>query len=152
MQDVYQTLAQMGIVLRPAAVPVAAYVPFVRSGKLLSLSGHLARRDGQVHVGRLGASMSLAQGHAAARALAIDLVGTLHAATGDLCQLARIVKLTSLVQCTPEFTEQHLVTNGCSELLGELFQEAGRHARTAFGVPQLPFGACLEIELVAELR
>lgn len=152
MQDVYQRLQQMGIALRPAAAPVAAYVPFVRSGKRLFLSGHLARRDGQVHVGRLGASMDLAQGQAAARAVGIDLVGTLHAATGDLRHLVRIVKLTSVVQCTPEFSEQHLVTNGCSELLGQVFQEAGRHARTAFGVPQLPFGACLEIELVAELN
>lgn len=152
MQDVYQRLEQMGIAMRPAAAPVAAYVSFVRSGKLLFLSGHLARRDGQVHVGRLGASMELSQGQAAARAVGIDLIGTLHSATGDLRQVVQIVKLTSLVQCTPDFSRQHLVTNGCSELLGQVFQDAGRHARTAFGVPQLPFSACLEIELVAELN
>ena len=83
--------------------------------------------------------------------MAIDLLGTLHAAVGDLNKVQRIVKVMSLVNSTPEFTEQHLVTNGCSELIGEVFGDKGAHARSAFGVAQLPMGACVEIELIAEL-
>ena len=95
--------------------------------------------------------MQTEEGKAAARAVAIDLLGTLHAAVGDLNKVKRIVKVMSLVNSTSEFTEQHLVTNGCSELLGQVFGDAGAHARSAFGVAQLPMGACVEIELIAEL-
>ena len=95
---------------------------------------------------------STEEGRAAARAIAIDLLGTLHAAVADLNQVSRIVKLMSLVNSTPTFTEQHLVTNGASELLAEVFGSAGAHARSAFGVAQIPLGACLEIELIAEVR
>lgn len=151
MQDIYETLARLQLPLRPVASPAAAYVPYVRSGHLVFLSGHLARRGGQVHVGRLGACMDVAQGQTAAREVGIDLLSTLHAAVGDLRKVVRIVKLTSLVHSTPDFTDQHLVTNGCSELMADVFHDAGRHARTAFGVAQLPLGACLEIELIAEL-
>jgi enamine deaminase RidA (YjgF/YER057c/UK114 family) len=87
----------------------------------------------------------------AARAVAIDLMGTLHAAVGDLNKITRIVKVMSLVNSTSDFTEQHLVTNGCSELLGQVFGDIGVHARSAFGVAQLPMGACVEIELIAEV-
>jgi enamine deaminase RidA (YjgF/YER057c/UK114 family) len=83
--------------------------------------------------------------------VAIDLLGTLHAAVGDLNKVQRIVKVMSLVNSTPDFTEHHLVTNGCSELMGEIFGDKGAHARSAFGVAQLPMGACVEIELIAEL-
>ena len=97
--------------------------------------------------------MGTDEGKAAARAIAIDLMGTLQAAVGDLDKVARIVKVMSLVNSTPTFTEQHLVTNGCSELLGEVFgPEVGAHARSAFGVAQIPIGACVEIELIAEVR
>ena len=92
-----------------------------------------------------------ATGKLAARAIAIDLMGTLHAAVGDLNRVKRIVKLMSLVNSTADFTEQHLVTNGCSELLFEVFGDAGKHARSAFGVAQIPLGACVEIELIAEI-
>ena len=95
--------------------------------------------------------MSTAEGKAAARAIAIDLMGTLHAAVGDLNRVKRIVKLMSLVNSTADFTEQHLVTNGASELFGEVFGAQGVHARSAFGVAQIPMGACVEIELIAEL-
>ena len=96
--------------------------------------------------------METAAGQQAARAIAIDLLGTLHAATGDLNKIARLVKVMSLVNSTPAFTEQHLVTNGCSELLGQVFgPEKGAHARSAFGVAQIPLGACVEIELIVEL-
>ena len=133
------------------ATPAAAYVPFVRSGNLVYLSGHIAKKDGAVWTGQLGKNTSTEEGKSAARAVAIDLLGTLHAAVGDLNQIKRIVKVMSLVNSTPDFTEQHLVTNGCSELLGEVFGAAGAHARSAFGVAQIPMGACVEIELIAEV-
>ncbi len=148
--SVYAKLQQLGITLPPMAAPAAAYVPFVRSGNLVFVSGHIARRDGKPWVGQLGATMTTAEGQAAARAIAIDLLGTLHAAVGDLDRIRRIVKLMSLVNSTPTFTEQHLVTNGASQLLGEVFGEVGAHARSAFGVAQIPLGACVEIELIAE--
>ena len=145
-------LQALGITLPPLAVPAAAYVPFVRSGKLVFLSGHIAKKDGKPWVGQLGLTMATVEGQAAARAIAIDLLGTLQAAIGDLSNVKRIVKVMSLVNSTPTFTEQHLVTNGCSQLLGEIFgPEVGAHARSAFGVAQIPFGACVEIELIAEV-
>lgn len=146
-------LDALGITLPPLAVPAAAYVPFVRSGKLVFISGHIARQDGKPWVGQLGLTMNTEQGKAAARAIAIDLLGTLNAAAGGLDNVARIVKVMSLVNSTPTFTEQHLVTNGCSELLGQVFgPEVGAHARSAFGVAQIPLGACVEIELISELK
>jgi enamine deaminase RidA (YjgF/YER057c/UK114 family) len=149
--SVYDRLTQLGITLPPLAVPAAAYVPFVRTGNLVFISGHIARRDGKPWVGQLGRDTDTATGKLAARAIAIDLLGTLHAAIGDLNKVERIVKVMSLVNSTPEFTEQHLVTNGCSELLGEVFGAKGAHARSAFGVAQIPLGACVEIELIAQV-
>ena len=150
--SVYDKLSQLGISLPPVAVPAAAYVPFVRTGNLVFISGHIARQNGKPWVGQLGAAISTEEGQAAARAIAIDLIGTLHAAVGDLNKVVRIVKLMSLVNSTPTFTEQHLVTNGASELFGQIFGPAGAHARSAFGVAQIPLGACVEIELIAEVR
>ncbi|MFZ3126782.1 MAG: RidA family protein, partial [Rhodoferax sp.] len=115
------------------------------------LSGHIAKKDGKPWVGQLGKNMQTEEGKAAARAIAIDLMGTLHAAVGDLNRIKRIVKVMSLVNSTGDFTEQHLVTNGASELLGQVFGDKGAHARSAFGVAQIPMGACVEIELIAEL-
>ena len=149
---IYDKLKQLCISLPPVAAPAAAYLPFALSGKLVFLSGHLAKRDGRVWVGQLGLTMATDEGRAAARAIAIDLLGTLHAAVGDLNQISRIVKLMSLVNSTPTFTEQHLVTNGASELLAEVFGPSGAHARSAFGVAQIPLGACVEIELIAEVK
>lgn len=145
-------LTQLGITLPAVAVPAAAYVPFVRTGNLVFISGHIARKDGKPWVGQLGKNIDTATGKAAARAIAIDLLGTLKAAVGDLENVERIVKVMSLVNSTPDFTEQHLVTNGCSELLAELFGDKGAHARSAFGVAQIPMGACVEIELIAQVR
>ena len=145
-------LQALGITLPPVAVPAAAYVPFVRSGHLVFISGHIAKKDGKPWVGQLGLTMATEEGRAAARAVAVDLMGTLQAAGGDLARVRRIVKLLSLVNSAPTYTEHHLVTNGCSELLVEVFgPEVGAHARSAFGVAQLPMGACVEIELIAEL-
>ena len=147
-----QRLADLGITLPAVATPAAAYVPFARTGNLVFLSGHIAKQDGKAWVGQLGLTMTTAEGQQAARAVAIDLLGTLQAAVGDLARVQRIVKVMSLVNSTATFTEQHLVTNGCSELMQQVFgQEVGAHARSAFGVAQLPMGACVEIELIAEV-
>jgi len=153
MTTVAERLQSLGITLPPLAVPAAAYVPFVRSGNLVFVSGHIAKKGEQPWVGQLGLTMTTAEGQAAARAIAIDLLGTLAVACdGDLGRVRRIVKVMSLVNSTSTFTEQHLVTNGCSLLLGEVFgPEIGAHARSAFGVAQIPRGACVEIELIAEV-
>jgi enamine deaminase RidA (YjgF/YER057c/UK114 family) len=150
--SIYDKLAELNITLPPVAVPAAAYVPFVQTGNLVFISGHIAKKDGKPWVGQLGKNTTTEEGKAAARTIAIDLMGTLHAAAGDLNRVKRIVKVMSLVNSTGDFTEQHLVTNGCSELLGEVFgPQVGAHARSAFGVAQIPMGACVEIELIAEL-
>jgi len=149
---VAERLKSLGITLPPLSTPAAAYVPFVRSGDLVFVSGHIARRDGKPWVGQLGRDVDTATGKLAARAVAIDLLGTLQAAVGDLENVTRIVKVLGLVNSAPGYTEHHLVANGCSELLGEVFGERGAHARSAFGVAQIPFGACVEIELIAEAR
>ena len=149
--SVYDRLKTLGIELPPVAVPAAAYVPFVQTGNLVFLSGHIAKLDGKPWVGQLGLNIDTATGRLAARAVAIDLLGTLHAAVGDLNRVTRIVKATSLVNSTAAFTEQHLVTNGFSDLIGEVFGDLGKHARAAFGVAQIPLGACVEIDLVAEV-
>lgn len=149
--SVYDKLAQLGITLPPVSTPAAAYVPYVQTGNLVFLSGHIAKKDGKPWVGQLGAGIDTDEGKKAARAIAIDLLGTLHAAVGDLNKVTRIVKLMSLVNSVPSFTEQHLVTNGASELFAEVFGDKGAHARSAFGVAQIPTGACVEIELVAEV-
>ena len=154
--SVAQKLISLGITLPPVSTPAAAYVPFVQTGKLVYLSGHIAKKNGTAWVGQFGKTMTTPEGQQAARAVAIDLMGTLQAA----CQTAgttlegvsRIVKVMSLVNSTPDFTEHHLVTNGCSELLAEVFGPAGAHARSAFGVAQLPMGACVEIEMIVELK
>jgi enamine deaminase RidA (YjgF/YER057c/UK114 family) len=151
--SVYEKLKQRNITLASPAAPVAAYVMYVQTGNLVFISGHIAKHaDGSPHVGQLGKNITLEQGQQAARSIAIDLVGTLQdACGGDLGRVKRIVKLMSLVNSTPDFTDQHLVTNGASELLGELFGAAGKHARSAFGVAQIPRGACVEIEMIVEL-
>ena len=149
--SVYDRLKTLGITLPELAGPGAVYVPFVRTGNLVFVSGHIARRDGEPWVGQLGAGLTTADGQAAARAIAIELLGTLHAAVGNLDRIARIVKLMTLVNSTPTFTEQHLVANGASELLVQVFGDRGPHARSAFGVAQIPRGACVEIELIAEV-
>ncbi|WP_140626249.1 RidA family protein [Methylibium rhizosphaerae] len=153
MSKIEATLKELGITLPPVAIPAAAYVPFVRTGNLVFLSGHIAKKDGKPWVGQLGKDIDTETGKQAARAVAVDLLGTLHAAAGGLDNVARIVKLMSLVNSTPAYTEQHLVTNGASELMAQVFgAEVGAHARSAFGVAQVPLGACVEIELIAELK
>ena len=149
--NVYDKLKELGIELPTAGAPAAAYVMSAQSGNTVYLSGHIAKMDGKVWVGKLGATLTTEEGRAAARSIAIDLIATLHAHVGDLNRVTRIVKVMSLVNSTFEFTEQHLVTNGASELIADIFGEAGKHARSAFGVAQIPLGACVEIELIAEV-
>jgi enamine deaminase RidA (YjgF/YER057c/UK114 family) len=137
--------------LPEATAPMAAFVPFVRTGNLVFVSGHIAKKDGKPWVGRLGAGMTTEEGQQAARAVAIDVMGTLNVAVGDLEKVRRIVKLLVLVVSAPGFTEQHLVANGASDLFAKVFGERGAHARSAIGIVETPLGACVEIELVAEV-
>ncbi len=150
--SVYEKLKALNIELPPVAAPAASYVMFAQTGNTVFLSGHIAKKDGKPWVGQLGKNMTTEEGKQAARAVAVDLMATLQAACGgDLNRVTRIVKVMSLVNSTSEYTEQHLVTNGASDLIGEVFGEKGKHARSAFGVAQVPLGACVEIELIAEL-
>jgi enamine deaminase RidA (YjgF/YER057c/UK114 family) len=124
----------------------------VQTGNLVFVSGHIARKEGKPWVGQFGKDLTTEEGRVAARGIAIDLMATLHGHLGDLNRVRRIVKLLCLVNSVPTFTEQHLVANGCSELLLAVFGERARHARSAFGVAQIPLGSCAEIELIAEVQ
>jgi enamine deaminase RidA (YjgF/YER057c/UK114 family) len=151
MSTINERLNTLGITLPPVGAPAAAYVMAATSGNTVFLSGHIAKQDGKPLVGKLGLDMSTEAGKAAARSIAIDLIATLKDHLGSLDKVKRIVKVMGLVNSTDTFTEQHLVINGCSELLYEVFGDAGKHARSAFGVAQIPLGACVEIELIAEI-
>jgi enamine deaminase RidA (YjgF/YER057c/UK114 family) len=144
-------LKALGIDLPPPGPPAAAYVMAASAGNMVFLSGHIARRDGKPWAGKLGQDMDTETGKAAARAIGIDLIATLQNHVGSLDKVKRIVKVMGLVNSTDQYTDQHLVINGCSELLVEVFGDAGKHARSAFGVAQIPLGACVEIELIAEI-
>jgi enamine deaminase RidA (YjgF/YER057c/UK114 family) len=151
--SIYEKLKSLNITLPKIERPEAAFVPFVRTGNLVFISGHIAKKDGNPWTGKLGSDLTTAEAKQAAHSIAIDLLATLQAATGDLNKIQRIVKLLVLVNSAPTFTEQHLVANGASELLIEVFgRECGAHARSAFGVAQIPLGSCVEIELIAELE
>ena len=149
--SVYETLKALNIILPELTPPAAAFVPFVRTGNVVYISGHIAKRNGVPWTGRLGSDVTTKDGQRAARAVAIDLLGTLHAAVGDLNKVSRILKLMVLVNSASTFTEQHLVANGASQLFEQVFGPNGTHARSAFGVAQIPFGSCVEIELIAEV-
>jgi enamine deaminase RidA (YjgF/YER057c/UK114 family) len=147
----YEKLKELKIELPKPTTPVAAFVMAVQTGNLVFVSGHIARKDGKPWAGQLGKDLTTEQGRAAAHGIAIDLLATLHGHLGDLNRVRRIVKLLCLINSVPSFTEQHLVANGCSELLLSVLGERARHARSAFGVAQIPLGACVEIELIAEV-
>jgi len=149
--SVYEKLKELQINLPAPITPAAAFVMTVRTGNLLFVSGHIAKKDGKPWSGQLGAEMTTHEGKQAARNAAIDVLATMHHALGDLNKVQRIVKVLSLVNSTARFTEHHLVANGASELLQEVFGEKGKHARSAIGVAQLPLGTCFEMELVAEV-
>jgi enamine deaminase RidA (YjgF/YER057c/UK114 family) len=149
--SVYDKLKELQINLPAPITPAAAFVMTAKTGNLLFVSGHIARRDGKPWAGQLGAELATQEGKQAARNAAIDVLATMHHALGDLNKVQRIVKVLSLVNSTPRFTEQHVVANGASELLQEVFGEKGKHSRSAIGVAQLPLGTCFEMELVAEV-
>lgn len=150
--SVYERLKTRNITLPQLDPPVAAFVPFVCTGNLVFISGHIAKKDGKPWTGKLGAELTTAEGKQAAQSIAVDLMATLQVAVGDLNKIRRIVKLMVLVNSATTFTEQHLVANGASELFLDVFGERGAHARSAFGVAQIPLGSCVEIELIAELK
>ena len=156
MKSVYDRLKELRIELPDAPPPVVdgytpLFVPFVRTGNLVYLSGRLAKRNGEVWLGRLGEEVTVDEGKQAACNVAIELLSTLQAAVGDLNQVCRIVKLTVFVNSAPHFTEPHVVANGASEFLLKVYGERGTHARTSIGGAQVPFGACVEIEMIAEI-
>ena len=144
-------LTELTITLPQAAAPVAAYVPTVLAGGLLHVSGQLPFRDGQVVTGRLGEDVDLSQGQAAARLCALMLLAQVDGAVG-LDRVERVVKLGVFVNCAGGFTQQPEVANGASELMQDVFGEAGRHARAAVGVPALPRGAAVEVDAVFAVR
>ena len=145
-------LAELGLVLPQAAAPVAAYVPVVMAGGLAHVSGQLPFVGGKLVTGRLGDDVSLEQGAAAAQACALMLLAQLKAALGSLSRIERIVKLGAFVNSAADFTDQPKVANGASELMVALLGEAGRHARSAVGVPALPLGAAVEVDAIVAVR
>lgn len=152
MPDVHARLAELGLTLPEAAAPVAAYVPTVKAGGLLHISGQLPFREGVVMTGRLGEDRDLAYGQEAAQRCALMIVAQIEKALGGFDGMARIVKLGVFVNSAPDFTDQPLVANGASEFMERLFGEDGRHARSAVGVAALPRGAAVEIDAIIALR
>lgn len=152
MTDVHARLAELGLTLPEAAAPVAAYVPTVEAGGLLHISGQLPFKDGAVMTGRLGEDRDLAYGQEAAQRCGLMLAAQIDKALGGFDRVVRIVKLGVFVNSTPDFTDQPLVANGASELMEQLFGEAGRHARSAVGVAALPRGAAVEIDAIVAIR
>jgi enamine deaminase RidA (YjgF/YER057c/UK114 family) len=147
-----QRLEGLGIDLPHPAAPLAAYVPAVRAGDLVFVSGQLPLVDGKpVAVGRLGGDVGLEEGQAAAQRCAINVIAVLKAELGQLSRVRRVVKLTGFVACEPDFTEQAKVVNGASELFGEVFGDRGLHARAAVGMAALPFGVPVEVEAIVEV-
>ena len=144
-------LAELGISLPGVTAPLGSYVPARRAGQLLHLSGHLAKRDGAVVAGRVGAEIDVETARGLARQVALDLVATAAEAAGGVDALAGVVKLVGLVRSAPGFDQQPAVINGASDQLVEIFGEPGRHARSAIGVSELPMGAAIEIEAIFEL-
>jgi enamine deaminase RidA (YjgF/YER057c/UK114 family) len=153
MGQVEQRLKKLGILLPAPNAPVANYVPYVLSGSLLFISGQISNGSQGVVKGKLGGTLTLDEGVAAARLCAINLMAQMNAALeGDLDRVARVVKLGGFVNCVPEFEDQPKVVNGASDLMVAVFGDKGRHARAAVGAPSLPMGAAVEIDAVVEVR
>ena len=146
-------LTELGIDLPPAITPVANYVPAVKTGNLVFLSGHgPVKEDGTLITGKVGADLTVEQGYETARRIAFGLLGTLKAEIGDLDGVKRIVKLLGFVNCTAEFADQPKVINGASDFMVEVFGEKGKHARSAVGTNALPFNIAVEIEMIVEIE
>jgi len=152
MAKIDARLDELGLTLPAAPAPAANYVPFVRSGNLLYVSGQISNGPDGLILGRLGATMDVEEGAVAARFCGLALIAQAKAALGDLDRVKRVVKLTGFVNCTPDFTDQPKVVNGCSDLMVEVFGDAGRHARAAVGAPSLPLGVGVEIEAIFEVE
>ena len=152
MTDIASRLAELGIALPEPAAPVAAYVPAVQVGKLLHISGQVSMENGERMLGRLGEDRDLDYGKRAARACGLMLLAQMRQALGSLDRVERVVKLNVFVNSAPSFTEQPQVANGASELMVQVFGEAGRHARSAVGVAVLPLGVAVEIDAVVEVK
>jgi enamine deaminase RidA (YjgF/YER057c/UK114 family) len=150
--SIEQRLAELGITLPEPAAPVAAYVPAVEAGGLLYISGQVSQRDGKRITGRLGADLDVDAGRDAAQSCGIMLLAQMKAALGSLDHVARVVKLGAFVNSTADFTDQPKVVDGCSLLMAEVFGDAGKHARSAVGVPSLPLGVAVEIDAVVAVR
>ena len=152
--DIDQRLQELGIDLPPANVPAGNYVPFVRTGSLLFISGQIPLVDGKpAFVGTLGADLELDDGAQAARTCALALIAQAKAALdGDLDRVVRCIKVTGFVACTPDFTDHPKVVNGASDLLVDVFGDAGRHARAAVGMASLPLGVAVEVEAIFEVN
>ncbi|MGQ0805614.1 MAG: RidA family protein [Actinomycetota bacterium] len=145
-------IKELGLELPEAQPPVANYVTAVRAGGLLFLSGHgPVRADGTLVLGKVGGDLELAAGVEAARLTGLFLLATMRAELGSLDRVARIVKLLGMVNCAPGFNDTPTVVNGCSDLLVDVFGDAGRHARSAIGVAELPFDLAIEIEAVVQV-
>ena len=152
MGRIEKKLRERDIALPTPSAPVANYVPYVATGHLVFISGQVSNAPGGLIKGKLGAGLSLEDGVAAARACAINLIAQLKAATGgDLDRVKRVVKLVGFVNCAPDFIDQPKVMNGASDLMVDIFGEAGRHARAAVGAPSLPMGAAVEVDGVFEI-
>ncbi|MFK7869784.1 MAG: RidA family protein [Roseobacter sp.] len=151
--SILERLSSLGVALPDAPAPAANYVPFVKVGSLVHVSGQIAMNADGMSVGKLGDTMEAAAGAVAARACAISLLAQVRAACdGDIDRLQRVVKLVGFVNSTPDFTEQPKVINGASDFLVEALGDAGRHARSAVSAASLPFGVAVEIEGIFEVR
>lgn len=152
MGKIETRLSEMGLTLPTAAAPAANYVPFVRSGTQLILSGQLPFKDGKlIHLGHLGDELTIDEGYRAARLCGINLIAQMKAALGDLDRVVRVLRLGGFVASVPTFADQPKVINGASDLMVEVFGDAGRHARSAVGVPALPLGVAVEIDAIVEV-
>ncbi|HYZ64477.1 MAG TPA: RidA family protein [Acetobacteraceae bacterium] len=144
----YERLEQLGLVLPEPPMPVGNYVPAVREGNLLFLSGQGPREGGRFHTGKVGAGVSVEEAHGHARLVGLNLLAVMHQELGDLGRVTRVLKLLGMVNAIPEFQDHPSVINGCSDLFVDVFGAAGRHARSAVGMGSLPMGITVEIEAV----
>ena len=153
MSVIENRLAELGVTLPTTPAPIGTYVPSVRTGNLLYLSGlgPTAGADGKVPVGKVGSELTVEEGYEAARLVGINILARLKSELGDLDKVGRVVKLLSMVNCAPVFTQPPAVANGCSDLLVEVFGEKGRHARSAVGMAALPNNIAVEIEMIVEI-
>ncbi len=148
-----ERLVELGLTLPEAAAPVANYVPYVRTGELLFVSGNVSRNaDGSVMPGKLGVDMTVEEGYVAARSAAMYVLAAANEAAGSLDSVKRVVRMLGMVNCTPDFAQMPQVINGASDLFVDIFGDAGRHSRAAVGMASLPANSAVEIEVICELR